>query len=172
MAERTIFEGRVVTIHSNKLNIEEQVLGADLVIGTVLVPGASAPKLVTEDMVRSTVPCGPDAQRHLGSLREYAGAGYDEVYVQQIGPDQDAFFEGWAEHVPPAPREQLAPASLPPKRRWGGRVFSTPVARPPADLPIGAQVRGRRPGRLVWFARRRQITRRCDCAGWMRTATG
>ncbi|HET9260184.1 MAG TPA: alanine dehydrogenase [Acidimicrobiia bacterium] len=48
-----LHEGRVVTIHSNKLNIEEQVLGADLVIGTVLVPGASAPKLVTEDMVRA-----------------------------------------------------------------------------------------------------------------------
>ena len=49
----SLYQGRIVTIHSNKLNIEEQVLDADLVIGTVLVPGASAPKLVTEDMVRS-----------------------------------------------------------------------------------------------------------------------
>jgi alanine dehydrogenase len=48
----SLYQGRVVTLHSNKLNIEEQVLNADLVIGTVLVPGASAPKLVTEDMVR------------------------------------------------------------------------------------------------------------------------
>lgn len=44
--------GRIITLHSNKLTVEEQVLDADLVIGTVLVPGASAPKLVTEDMVR------------------------------------------------------------------------------------------------------------------------
>lgn len=48
----SLYQGRVVTLHSNKLNLEEQVLDADLVIGTVLVPGASAPKLVTEDMVR------------------------------------------------------------------------------------------------------------------------
>jgi alanine dehydrogenase len=48
----SLYQGRVRTLHSNKLTIEEQVLDADLVIGTVLVPGASAPKLVTEDMVR------------------------------------------------------------------------------------------------------------------------
>jgi alanine dehydrogenase len=49
----SLYQGRIVTLHSNKLTIEEKVLDADLVIGTVLVPGASAPKLVTEDMVRS-----------------------------------------------------------------------------------------------------------------------
>lgn len=49
----SLYQGRVVTLHSNKLTLEEKVLDADLVIGTVLVPGASAPKLVTEEMVRS-----------------------------------------------------------------------------------------------------------------------
>lgn len=49
----SLYQGRIVTLHSNKLTLEEQVVDADLVIGTVLVPGASAPKLVTEDMVRS-----------------------------------------------------------------------------------------------------------------------
>lgn len=49
----SLYQGRVVTLHSNKLTIEEQVVDADVVIGTVLVPGASAPKLVTEDMVKS-----------------------------------------------------------------------------------------------------------------------
>lgn len=49
----SLYQGRVVTFHSNKLTIEEQVLDADLVIGTVLVPGASAPKLVSEEMVES-----------------------------------------------------------------------------------------------------------------------
>lgn len=44
--------GRIVTLSSNRLNLEQQVLEADLVIGTVLVPGASAPKLVTDAMVR------------------------------------------------------------------------------------------------------------------------
>jgi len=49
----TLYQGRVLTLHSNNLTIEEQVLDADLVIGTVLVPGASAPKLVSEEMVES-----------------------------------------------------------------------------------------------------------------------
>jgi len=49
----SIHQGRIVTLHSNRLTLEEQVLGADLVIGTVLVPGATAPKLVTDDMVQS-----------------------------------------------------------------------------------------------------------------------
>ena len=46
------YQGRVSTMASNRLTLEELVLDADLVIGSVLVPGASAPKLVTEDMVR------------------------------------------------------------------------------------------------------------------------
>lgn len=49
----SLYQGRIVTLHSNKLTLEEQVLDADMVIGTVLVPGASAPKLVTEEMVMS-----------------------------------------------------------------------------------------------------------------------
>lgn len=49
----SLYQGRVVTLHSNTLTLEDQVLSADMVIGTVLVPGASAPKLVSEDMVRA-----------------------------------------------------------------------------------------------------------------------
>ena len=41
------YENRVKGIASNAMSIREQVLAADLVIGTVLVPGARAPKLVT-----------------------------------------------------------------------------------------------------------------------------
>ena len=69
-----------------------------------------ASSMVSQDMIRSVVPCGPDPQRHLDALREYAAAGFDEVYVQQIGPDQEAFFNGWAEHVLPAARQQLVTA--------------------------------------------------------------
>lgn len=47
----SLYAGRIVTLASNRLTLEQQVLDADLVIGTVLVPGASAPKLVTDDMV-------------------------------------------------------------------------------------------------------------------------
>ncbi len=48
----SLYAGRIVTLASNRLTLEQQVVEADLVIGTVLLPGASAPKLVSEDMVR------------------------------------------------------------------------------------------------------------------------
>ncbi|MEA2123586.1 MAG: hypothetical protein QOI80_368 [Solirubrobacteraceae bacterium] len=60
-----------------------------------------AAELVTEDMVAESVPCGPDLDRHVASLKEYADAGVDEVYVQQIGPEQDAFFRAYSETVLP-----------------------------------------------------------------------
>jgi G6PDH family F420-dependent oxidoreductase len=58
-----------------------------------------ASQLVTEDMIAEATPCGPDVERHVQALTEYAEAGFDEVYVQQIGPDQDAFFAAYQEHV-------------------------------------------------------------------------
>ena len=73
-------------------------------------PFEQASQLVSRDMVAGTMPCGPDPERHLSSLREYVDAGYDEVYVQQIGPEQDAFFDAWAEHVLPVARRELVNA--------------------------------------------------------------
>jgi alanine dehydrogenase len=46
-----IHKGRIVTLMSNRQTIEELVLQADLVIGSVLIPGAKAPRLVTEEHV-------------------------------------------------------------------------------------------------------------------------
>ena len=43
----------VHTLMSNRYNLSEEVRTADLVIGSVLIPGASAPKLVTAEMVRT-----------------------------------------------------------------------------------------------------------------------
>ncbi len=43
-------------IYSTKSSIQEHVQNADLVIGGVLIPGAEAPKLVTEDMIKSMQP--------------------------------------------------------------------------------------------------------------------
>ncbi|GGJ24920.1 alanine dehydrogenase [Paenibacillus hunanensis] len=48
-----IFGSSVQTLMSNPYNIAEAVAASDLVIGAVLIPGAKAPKLVTEDMVKS-----------------------------------------------------------------------------------------------------------------------
>ncbi|EDL65360.1 alanine dehydrogenase [Bacillus sp. SG-1] len=51
-----IFGSDVQTLMSNPLNIEKAVAESDLVIGAVLIPGAKAPKLVTEDMIKSMMP--------------------------------------------------------------------------------------------------------------------
>ncbi|MCR4441679.1 MAG: alanine dehydrogenase [Peptococcaceae bacterium] len=51
-----LFMGRVKTIMSNAYNIEKEVAKADLLIGAVLVPGARAPRLVTESMVKQMKP--------------------------------------------------------------------------------------------------------------------
>ncbi|HZG95237.1 MAG TPA: alanine dehydrogenase, partial [Mycobacteriales bacterium] len=48
-----IHKGRIQTVASNAYEVERAVLDADLVIGAVLVPGAKAPMLVTDDMIRS-----------------------------------------------------------------------------------------------------------------------
>ncbi len=47
------FSSALNTVYSTRAAIEEYVLDADLVIGSVLVPGAAAPKLVSEDMVKA-----------------------------------------------------------------------------------------------------------------------
>jgi alanine dehydrogenase len=51
-----IFGNQVKTLMSNPFNIAEAVAEADLLIGAVLIPGAKAPKLVTEEMVKSMKP--------------------------------------------------------------------------------------------------------------------
>jgi coenzyme F420-dependent glucose-6-phosphate dehydrogenase len=55
-----------------------------------------AAQLVREDDVAEVVACGPDPERHLDFLRRYAQAGYDHVFVHQVGPDQEGYLR-WAE---------------------------------------------------------------------------
>ena len=50
------FAGRISVLMASNENVENTVRSADLVVGSVLVPGAQAPKLVTRDMVRSMQP--------------------------------------------------------------------------------------------------------------------
>jgi len=48
-----VFGHQIKTLMSNQFNIAESVAEADLLIGAVLIPGAKAPRLVTEEMVKS-----------------------------------------------------------------------------------------------------------------------
>ena len=51
-----VFQGRAELIMSNSYNIAEAVKSADLLVGGVLIPGAKAPHLVTESMVKTMKP--------------------------------------------------------------------------------------------------------------------
>lgn len=51
-----LYDGRIKTIASNSFEIEKACLEADLVIGSVLIPGAKAPKLVSNDLVKRMKP--------------------------------------------------------------------------------------------------------------------
>lgn len=51
-----VLHGRINLLVSNRKNIADAVAKADLVIGSVLIPGARAPKLVTDDMVKAMKP--------------------------------------------------------------------------------------------------------------------
>jgi G6PDH family F420-dependent oxidoreductase len=78
-----------------------------------LVPGQAAqelpsPKhfeelseLVSEDMVAKSIPLGPDPQTHIEAIQQYVDAGFDEIYVSQVGPDQEPFFRFYEKEVLP-----------------------------------------------------------------------
>lgn len=51
----------------------------------------AAAAMVTEDDVAEAVVCGPDPERHAEAIDAYVEAGYDHVYVHQVGPDQEGF---------------------------------------------------------------------------------
>jgi G6PDH family F420-dependent oxidoreductase len=56
---------------------------------------------VTEDQVAEVIPCGPDPERHLANIRSYIDAGFDEIYISQIGPDQAGFLEFYQKELAP-----------------------------------------------------------------------
>jgi hypothetical protein len=64
---------------------------------------AQLAQLVPEDQVPQ--PYGPDPGTHADAIRAYTKAGFDEVYVSQVGGQAEGFFEFYAGHVLPRLRE-------------------------------------------------------------------
>ena len=60
-----------------------------------------ASTLVSEEMIADAVPCGPDLDRHREAIQEFADAGVDKLYIQQIGRGRNEFFEVYAREVLP-----------------------------------------------------------------------
>jgi len=60
-----------------------------------------ASELVPEEMIGESMPCGPDPEPYLEQFRAFQDAGYDEVYVGQIGPDQEGFMRFFERELRP-----------------------------------------------------------------------
>ena len=52
----------------------------------------SIAELVTEDAIAEAIACGPDPEVHLAKIQPFIDAGFDHVYLHQVGPDQEGFF--------------------------------------------------------------------------------
>ncbi|MEV5339484.1 LLM class F420-dependent oxidoreductase [Streptomyces sp. NPDC052676] len=57
--------------------------------------------LVTEEMIAEQGVCGDDVDEHVAALTAFADAGFDTIYVNQIGPDQRGFFDFYRTKVLP-----------------------------------------------------------------------
>jgi G6PDH family F420-dependent oxidoreductase len=60
-----------------------------------------AAKMVREEDVAQAIVCGPDPERHIAGVKEFVEAGFDHVYIHQIGPDQEGFFRFYERDVLP-----------------------------------------------------------------------
>jgi alkanesulfonate monooxygenase SsuD/methylene tetrahydromethanopterin reductase-like flavin-dependent oxidoreductase (luciferase family) len=63
---------------------------------------------VRPEDVASNVICGPDPQRHLEGIAKFVKAGFDHVYVHQVGPDQQGFMRFYEHAILPNLKEIAA----------------------------------------------------------------
>jgi G6PDH family F420-dependent oxidoreductase len=61
-----------------------------------------AAKLVSVESMSEHMPCGPDVEPIVAAAKEYVEAGFDRVYLGQVGPDQDDFFKFFEAELAPA----------------------------------------------------------------------
>ncbi|MCE3242631.1 MAG: Luciferase-like monooxygenase [Deltaproteobacteria bacterium] len=60
-----------------------------------------AATMIGKAAVAKTVICGPDPERHWEAIQEYERAGYDHVFVHQVGADQEGFFQFYERKILP-----------------------------------------------------------------------
>jgi G6PDH family F420-dependent oxidoreductase len=60
-----------------------------------------ASELVTEDKVAEAIACGPDPEVHAAAIRKYLDAGFDQIFINQVGSDQAGFFRFYQEELAP-----------------------------------------------------------------------
>jgi hypothetical protein len=57
--------------------------------------------LLSEDDIAEVIVCGPDPEAHLAKIREGQKAGYDNLHIYQVGPDQEGFFRFYEREILP-----------------------------------------------------------------------
>lgn len=62
------------------------------------------------DQVAASMPCGPDPEPVVHAIAQYAAAGYTRVYLHQVGPDQEGFFEFATDRLRPALGSLISPS--------------------------------------------------------------
>jgi G6PDH family F420-dependent oxidoreductase len=62
---------------------------------------AAATETVTADHMAEMIPCGPDPERHVEGIRQYAEAGFENIAAVQVGADQEGFLRFWQKEVVP-----------------------------------------------------------------------
>lgn len=67
-----------------------------------------AAKMVTEDDVAENIICGNDPDAHLEAIQKYVDAGYDHIYIHQIGHDQQPFFDFYEKTILPVFKKEFA----------------------------------------------------------------
>ena len=58
-----------------------------------------AAEMVDEGTIAEVVVCGPEPEAHIAMIETYAEAGFDHVYVHQVGPDQEAFLDFYGRQI-------------------------------------------------------------------------
>ena len=60
-----------------------------------------AAQLVSPQDLAEKLPVGPDPDRHVEAIKAFVDAGYDHVYIHQVGPDQEGFFDFFERELAP-----------------------------------------------------------------------
>ena len=60
-----------------------------------------AASIVTEEMVAEKISCGPDPERHVAAVAAFIDAGFDEIYINQIGSDWRGFLDFYRREMAP-----------------------------------------------------------------------
>jgi G6PDH family F420-dependent oxidoreductase len=70
-----------------------------------------AAEMVSERDIAEVVSCGPDPGAHAAKIKEYIEAGFDHIYIHQVGPDQQGFLKFYADALQPELKKLSAPTA-------------------------------------------------------------